>query len=159
MAWAAEVSHSGRRDHRRGWSRGPPGGARSAEQSSGRIDAAWGDRLVMWCTAVRGDPLFPTLTYSPPGRRTAREMAEVVTPSCRATSANESPSVVTSSVCSVAPESPNSTWTRPAACRRSDLYSAPGGPGRRRLDDDRPALARYPRQGSVCGPGVATGGP
>jgi hypothetical protein len=51
MAWAAEVSDSGRRDHRRGWRRGPPGGARSAEQASGRIDAAWGDRLVMWCTA------------------------------------------------------------------------------------------------------------
>jgi len=44
--------------------------------------------------------VFPTLTYSPPGRRTAREMAEVTTPSCRATSANESPSVVTSSVAS-----------------------------------------------------------
>ena len=46
--------------------------------------------------------MFPTVTYAPPGRRTARERAEVVTPSCRATSANESPSVVTSSVARVA---------------------------------------------------------
>ena len=31
------------------------------------------------------------MTYSPPGRRTTREMAEVVTPSRRATSAIERP--------------------------------------------------------------------
>jgi hypothetical protein len=41
--------------------------------------------------------LFPELTYSPPGRGTAREMAEVATPICRATSASESSSGVTDS--------------------------------------------------------------
>ena len=42
------------------------------------------------------------MTYSPSCRRIAREMAELVTPTCRATSANESPSVVTSSMARVA---------------------------------------------------------
>jgi hypothetical protein len=42
--------------------------------------------------------LFPGLNYSSSGRRAAREMTEVVTPNCRATSANESLSVVTDSL-------------------------------------------------------------
>ena len=42
--------------------------------------------------------MFPWLTYPPPARRTAREMGEVVTLSCRATSASESLGVVTDSL-------------------------------------------------------------
>jgi hypothetical protein len=42
--------------------------------------------------------LFLTLTYSRPGRRTARETADVVTPSRRAASATERPRRVISSL-------------------------------------------------------------
>ena len=70
-------------------------------------------------TSHEGGALFPTLTYSPPCRRATSEMAEVVTPSRRATSASESPGVVTISVTSVAHSagtwvlrSPQGVWRR-----------------------------------------------